>query len=302
MAEFDDLGTVEQPLDAGALAQTGEELTGQAEPPPEETDSLFGEPPPDPNDPNYKYWQGAYTKTRQHDRQRDSQRYGKLESEHQQFGEVLRNFYTSDEYALQVLRQRFPQLASRLSLDGTLSPGTQNGAPSTEGVLTQHLLAGLDPDLQFLAPRLGPAIEAAMQAYVGQAVRPLQQQTEQQQVATRRAQEDELLAALDSQHPGWEARYGPQMKALDDFLNSDALTHPTFGDKYSLYLRLLNPDLARVDAARSMSAASRARLVTGRAGRTSSPATEQQVLSAKNSAEAFRLAAQAAMQELRRGA
>lgn len=294
MAEFDDLGS-DGVVSDGASVQTGEAMDGQAEPP--GTQELFSpEQPDDPNDPNWKYWQAAYTRGRQ----RDRERYGKLEQEHAQFGVVLRNFYTSDEYALQVMRQRFPQLAGRLSLDST-SSGVSAGPGGSSG-LTQALEQHLGPDLAFLAPRLGPVLEQVLSSYVGQAIRPLQQQSEQQQAAARRSKEDELLSVLDAQHPGWEDRYGGQMRALDDFLNSDALTHPQFGDKYSLYLRLLNPDMARVDAARSLSEAGRGRVITGRAGPTSRPTIAQQVSNAKTNADAFRLAAQAAIAELRRGA
>src|SRR5262252_6830479 len=131
MAEFDDLGS-DGVVSDGASVQTGEAMDGQAEPP--GTQELFSpEQPDDPNDPNWKYWQAAYTRGRQ----RDRERYGKLEQEHAQFGDVLRNFYTSDEYALQVMRQRFPQLAGRLSLDST-SSGVSAGPGGSSG-LTQAL-------------------------------------------------------------------------------------------------------------------------------------------------------------------
>src|SRR5262249_46999537 len=115
MAEFD-YGTDDRTPGAGADEQTdlgggGPAAGGPGRHEDGTTPDPFssGEVSDDPNDPQYKRWQAAYTRSRQ----RDRERYGKMEQEHQQFGQVLRDFYASDEYALQVLRQRFPQLAGR---------------------------------------------------------------------------------------------------------------------------------------------------------------------------------------------
>lgn len=299
MAEMD-FGTDGLALDAGALGQTDESGTGLAEGLSDGTpaDRLLAEdgaPGPD-DDPQYKYWQGAYTKSRQ----RDRERYGKLETEHTQFGEVLRNFYTSDEYALQVLRQRFPQLAGRLSLDGATAPRTSE--TPTGGQLEGLLAQSLGDDLAFLAPRLGPVLERVITAAVSSALAPDRQRTEQREAAERKTQEEAIFAKLDGQYPGWEARYATKMQALDAFLGSDALHHPDFGDRHELLLRLLTPDLARVEAARSMGEAARGRVTSGRAGRPGQPNVQEQARAAPNNADAWEIAAQAALRDWRRGA
>ena len=253
----------------------------------EEGDRFAAETPPDPNDPQYKYWQGAYTKTVEHYRKK----YQPLEAEHKQYGDVLRQFYQSDEYALQVLRQRFPQLANRLSMDGTPArTGTHPAATdsSIEGILRESL----GEDLGFLAPSLAPAIERAIQSRV----EPLAQQTAAQQKAAREAEQTRLMAEMDTQYPGWEART-TEMTDIQRFLTSDATTHPKYGNKLALLLKLVNPDLARVEAARSMTSAGRARLTTGRAGPASVPNIDEAVRGAKTTADAFRLAAEAALRE-----
>ena len=74
MAE--DFETLDDALDADAAGQTdlgesqdaGAQDGGQGTTDPEA--HPFGETPADPNDPQYKHWQAAYTKTRQRDRQR----------------------------------------------------------------------------------------------------------------------------------------------------------------------------------------------------------------------------------------
>ena len=305
MAEMD-LGTDDLPLDAGALGQTDEGQSGLADATTDGTpeERFTDETPPDPTDPNYLYWQGAYTKSRQ----RDREKYGTLEGEHKQFGDVLRNFYTSDEYALQVLRQRFPHLAGRLSLDGAPAPGTGPGQASragetpTSGQVEGLLAQSLGEDLAFLAPRLGPVIERVIATAVSSALAPDRQRSEQREAAERKQQEEAIFAKLDGQYPGWEARYATKMQALDAFLGGDALSHPEFGSRHELLLRLLNPDLARVEAARSMGEAARGRVTSGRAGRPGQPNIAEQARAAPNSAEAWEIAAQAALRDWRRGA
>jgi hypothetical protein len=296
-------GTDDQEPEAGADELQTEQAPGGQTDTPEEPgeDALLdkdGTVAPDPTDPNYKYWQGAYTQTRQ----RDRERYGKLEGEHKQFGDVLRQFYQSDEYALQVLRQRFPQLATKLSLDGT--PASEAGTPtggSTSRVV-QLLESKLGSDLAFLAPRLGPVLEEVIRASLTEAITPLHRQTEERAALDRKREEDRLLTEMDSQYPGWEPRYGSKMQDLDAFLGSDQLTHPVYGNRYQLLYKLLNGDQARIDATRAMNHAAHSRLTTGRAGRESQPNIDEQVLKAKSNTEAFMLAAEAAARELgRRG-
>jgi hypothetical protein len=255
-----------------------------------------GAGPEDPNDPQYKYWQGAFSRTRQHDRER----YGKLESEHQQFGEVLRNFYNDDAYALQVLRQRFPQIANQITLsNGTPGPmaGTTR-AGSGESLATQLLQDSLGEDLTFLAPRLGPPIERVVDAMVQARLAPFQQQIQQREEQARKSTTDKLMAQLDGQHPGWEARHGKDMRELDAFLGSDQVEHPRFGNRYEILHRVVNPDINRVDAVRSMQNAGRNRLSTGRSGRQSTPDPTEAIVKARTNSEAFRLAAEAAMRDL----
>jgi hypothetical protein len=301
MAE-EETGTT--PLDDGMGAEEQTDLEEPTQAVPDDqgdaADPLLdktGAGPEDPTDPNYKYWQAAYTQTRQ----RERAQYGKVEAEHKQFGEVLRNFYQDDGYALQVLRQRFPQLAHQLSLGPQGMPQSipQNTLQAQPVNPTVQLLEqSLGEDLAFLAPRLGPVLEQVIQAGIKAGLAPIEQQTQQQQAAARKSTEDALLAEMDSAHPGWEARYGKDMQELDAFLNSDALSHPKFGNKYQLLLKLVNPDLTRVDAVRSLGNAARSRLTTGRTGRQSQPDPTESILKARTNSDAFRLAAEAAMREM----
>ena len=298
MAE--DFETSEDSLDADAAGQTDpgerQDAEGQESGTPDTDAHPFGEVPPDPSDPQYKYWQAAYTKTRQKDRER----FGTLEAEHKQFGDVLRQFYQSDEFALQTLRNRFPHLASRLNTDGdTRAPGQSHQASQGQtSPVVQMLEQRLGDNLAFLAPSLGPVIEEVVRALTQEAVTPLKRQSDAQAAQQRKREEDRLMGEIDAEFPGWEGRYGTDMKALEAFLASEELSHPKFGSRYKLLMQALNPDLARIDAAREMDRASRGRVTTGRTGRPAQPSIAQDITKAKTNADAFALAAQAAMREL----
>lgn len=288
MAEFDGITPESDlPLD-GQTIEDATPLEGGAQ------DSLEGDQPGDPNDPQYKYWQGVYTRTRQRERQTHQAN----EEQRQQYADVLRNFYTSDEYALQVLRQRFPHLASRLSLDGA---GGQSVPQQTSGAAREILAQRLGQDLGFLAGPLGDAMEQLIEQALARAVGPLQQETRDAREAQRRDARARALAEADSAFPGWEAQHGSAMQELEQFLASDQLVHPKYGNRYQVLLKMLSPDNARVDALRTMQDAARNRVTTGRAGRTITPDISKQIREAPNNSEAFRLAAQAALAELRRG-
>jgi hypothetical protein len=162
--------------------------------------------------------------------------------------------------------------------------------------LAQHL----GDDLAFLAPRLGPVLERAIQSAIQGAVGPLHEQTRQSQQTARQAEEERMMAEMDSAHPGWEARYGTDMQQLDKFLASTQLSHPKYGNKYQLMLRLLDSDASRVEAARTMAQAGRNRLATGRTGSATQSNIDDRIRKATTDSEAFRLAAEAALAETRR--
>jgi|SRR5919108_2360793 hypothetical protein len=268
-----------------------------AEPPPtapEEGDEPLqgdGEVPQDPA-AAHKYWQGAYTRSRQKDREK----YGKLESEHGQYQQLLTRFYQDEAYAKQVLAQRFPQLAAQIV--GQPGPAP-HGTPASPASGVTHQLQQSLGDYGFLAPALGPVLERVIAEQVQQRLSPFEQRTQQQAEQARQAEETRLLAAMDAAHPGWESSYGTQMQELNAFLASDALTHPKFGDKYTLFYRLLNPDAARIAATREMANAARQRTGFGRSGRSSVPNVQEQVRTADTARDAFKLAAEAAMQTQR---
>ena len=249
---------------------------------------------PDDLESARKYWQAAYTRSRQKDRER----YGKVEQEHQQYQQLLANFYQDDNYAMQVIRQRFPQLANQISQNGQ---GQQTPTPSDNNVsseLTQQLQQG---EFGFLGSEFGPAIERyvneRIQQEVEKRVGPIEQRSQQQIESERQAEEKRLLAEMDGKYPGWEENHRTDLEELDKFLASDRLTHPKFGNKYEVYYKLINPDAARSEAIEAMQNAAKRRTSFSRSGRGSVPNSSEQVRKAQSNRDAFMLAAKFASEE-----
>ena len=249
-----------------------------------------GDVPDDPSEA-HKYWQAAATRWRRADREK----YGRIEDEHGKYRDMLAQFYQNDDYARQVLAQRFPELAA--SIRGPGQP-TRSQTPTSPDTFVSELEQSLG-DYGFLAQALGPALSQLIDKHVQSRIAPIEQRTTQQADQARRLQENELLSAMDTKYEGWEESYGAKMRELDDFLASDALTHPVFGSKYELYYRMLQPDAARVAAAREMGEAAKRRTSLGRTGRTPASNVQDEVRKADLSdAEAFQLAAKAASEEV----
>lgn len=268
-------------------ADPGEAATGDEVP-------TLGEAPGD-DDPQgqaaYRHWQGVFTRHRE----RDVAENRKLRDEHAQFSDVLARFNRDDDFALGILRERFPHLATQLAGQSSAQRQPQAGQQGTTAadLLQQHL----GQDLGFLAPSLAPAIEAVVNQLVGSKVGPLEQRISKQSEEARQREEDRLMVKMDSINEHWRERYGADMKELDDFMAGDALEHPKFGSKYELYHKLLNPDAARIEAARGMGNAARRAVRTGRSGETPAPNVAQQMARASNDKAAWDLAVNAAIAE-----
>lgn len=229
---------------------------------------------------HWKRMQAAFTKGRQKDRE--------TARALQEKAAMVDKFNSDPQFALNTVMQVAPLLGIRLEPMHPGTPTPPSGTPGqgglTEDALTKLLQDKLGPDVAFLAPALAPALLNVVKDVSQAAMAPLQQQlegqTRQQQLAAiqaREAEENALMQALDARMPGWEEEYGEQMQALDAFLGSDQLTHPQFGNKYELYLRLLAPGLSRVEAVKEVQRASRNGIRTGRTGGQTQSSLVQQI-------------------------
>ncbi len=240
------------------------ETSSDATPPAAQTEDTFFDPAqlsPELQD-QWKKMQASFTRARQKDRE--------TARAAQEKAQLVDRMNSDPAFAKDLITFLAPKVGLALAGSGSTptTPATPQASPLADTVMAA-LTDRLGPELAFLAPALAEAVQQATKA----AVSPLERQaaeqvhlTRAQQEAARKAEEDRLMAELDAQYPAWEAEYGTKMEALDAFLASDQLTHPEFGNKYQLYLRLLSPDTARVSAIKQMGDAARRGVRTGRAG------------------------------------
>lgn len=209
--------------------------------------------------------------------------------------DMLDRFRSEPEFAASVIRQE----AARLGITLPLASGQPGGAaPSGErppAQLVEAIRANLPPELQWMAEAQAAAYWAANKLTLA----PLMQRTQASDKAQREAQFDDLAEQLSAEMPGWE-EHEDEISELLDFLQSDAMTHRTFGSKLKLLAQMVMGNGAAVsEAARRMSEAGRNRTATGQPGRATTDNFTDRIRKAPTDQEAWKLAADAALQELK---
>lgn len=243
----------------------------------------------DPNlDKAFRQMQSAYTK--------------KLEKVKgvEQAADLVNRFNSDPEFAKQTILQRAQQLGLHVGMAGQPAQPSQPAAGQAPQSMVDRIKSSLDPSLQWLAPQLANAFYPAVQ----EAVQPLQQQLGQSKQTLAEQQFDELSSKLPA---GWEA-HEDDMTALLDFLKSDRMTDKRFGSKLDLlYKTVRGGDYAATEALTRMANAAKNRTTTGQAGRQTTDNLKDRLLKTSRSSsgprgfnEAFKIAAQAAEEEMRR--
>lgn len=240
--------------------------------------------------PHWKRMQGTFTKRMQEFRaQRDKVAdYDRLMSD--------------AEYARQVVLEAAPRLGL------TVTTGNGNGNPATvkapasgdraPSELIDAVKGQLSPELAWMADSIANAHWAANKMTLA----PLLQRQQQDTMRTRQAEYERLAADLSEVAPGWDEKES-EMSELLAYLKSDDMNHPKFGSKLALlYNGVSGNEAAQVTATRRMVATARAKSSQSRTtGRTIDNLPER-IRSAKTDQDAFRLAAEAAVEQLKRGA
>ena len=206
----------------------------------------------------------------------------------------IREFYQNPAYRRQVLQQ----FANELGQTSTATkPGAQ--APAT---LVEKIKSSLAPELQWMAPSLADANWTVMQ----ETIAPLQQQQAQREQQSLESAYDGAATALSQKFPGWEESEDEMGTVYDWLVDKQSnYTHPKYGNKLEALYKLTqmitgNTGLMRAEALRATSEASRARTVTGQAGRPAQENTTEKIRVARTPREAFALAAKAAEDEMRK--
>lgn len=224
----------------------------------------------------WKRMQASFTKGRQRDRElaRTATEAGRAAAEK---AAMVDRFNTDPTFALQTIMQIAPQLGIAVSRNeqrtSSLPERTSDNSAASLATLEATLVEKLGENYRWMAPSVARAVLEASEQATNAGLKPLRQALEdQQRQAAQQAQraidleETRIREELDARFPDWQERHGAQMRELDAFLASNALTHPSFGSKHELYLRLLNPAGFRADAVRELGRAAANRVATGRGG------------------------------------
>lgn len=208
--------------------------------------------------------------------------------------QIVERFYNDRDFAFQTVAQWAAQNGFAVQPVGAQQHQQAQQQVQPQGDmpagLVEQVKASLPPELQWMAESQAKAQWAAAQMLL----KPLVQQTQQQQRQAVEQEWDKLAEELTQQAPGWEEHEG-EMTELYDFLQSQKLSHPKFGSKHQLLYNLVTSNAAATaQVAKRMTQAAKNRPSSGiTTGKTASNLMDR-VRQAKTSQDAFRLAAQAA--------
>ena len=239
--------------------------------------------------PIFKKMQGAYTKKMQE------------AAEWRRQAEIVERFNNDRDFGFQTVAQWAARNGFSLAPVGAgqgQQPQAQQQAFQRQGQADPRLIetikANLPPELQWMAEAQAPALQQAVQ----QMLAPLAQQLVQaQQQATRQVMErewDDLAGQLSDVAPGWEEHENEMIELLE-FLRGTTMKHSKYGSKHALLYNLVTGNAAATaQVTRRMQQAATNRPSSGMTtGRTTSNLADR-IRNAKNSTDAFKLAAQAA--------
>lgn len=209
--------------------------------------------------------------------------------------DLVQRFNNDPDFAAQVIQQRAAQLGLNLGRQTTAptsTPPTQQ-EPPTEFV--EAMRQQFPEELQWMVPYQAKAWWAANQ----KAIEPIMQKLS----AHDQTRADELWAeaesAMDEKYPHWRDDEDA-LAELTTFLRSPQLRHAKYGNKIEILWKALKGEALGVsEATRRMSQAGRNRVSTGSSLRATTDNVTERVKQAKTSNEAFRIAAQAALDEMK---
>ena len=234
--------------------------------------------------PIWKKMQGAYTKRMQEI------------APIREKAAIVERFYNDREFAFQTVAQWAAQNGYSIAPVGAAQQQFQQPAaqPQRQGDVPRELVesikANLPDELQWMAESQAKAQWAAAQMML----KPLVEQQKQTQQSQLAQEWDRLAEELTESAPGWE-EHEPEMAELLNFMQGPQMRHPKYGSKHQLLYNLVNSNAAATaQVAKRMNAAVKNRPSSGiTTGRTATNFADR-IKQAKNSQEAFRLAAQAA--------
>lgn len=209
-------------------------------------------------------------------------------------------FYSDRNFAYQTLLGWAAQNGYQLAPIGQQPNGQQqqpgqtrstNGGPPPE--LVESIKQTLPPELQWMAESQAAAYWAANQI----AMKPFQQQQQQAQQAQIDQAYEEAAAELREKAPDWEQQEA-ELSQLWDFLISPQMKHSKYGNKLELLWNLKNGNATAVaEAVKRQQSAVRNRSSSSMGSTRTVNNLQDRIRKAPNSRDAFKLAAEAAMEK-----
>ena len=198
-------------------------------------------------------------------------------------------------------RQSIEQWAQQQGVTLTFGDGTTAARPTTTGTagvpadFIAAVEAELPPELKWMARPLAASTWKAQ----GHLIAPFIKETRAKEASGRTAEYDEMAEELTATAPGWEARED-EMAELLDFLRGPEMRSRRWGSKLQLLHGLVTGNASATrEAVRRMGEAARSRTATGVPGRSTAPNIAERVRVAKTDHDAWKLAAEHAVEELR---
>jgi DNA-binding transcriptional MerR regulator len=215
---------------------------------------------------------------------------------------IVDRFYQDRNFAQQTLIQWAAQNGYQLAPIGQQAQSGQqqqartNGGPPPE--LVDAIKQSLPPELQWMAESQAAAHWTANQL----SMKPFQERDQQfqaQQQQQKQAQIDqayeEAAAELREKAPDWEQKE-TELTQLWDFLTSSQMKNQKFGNKLELLWNMLNGGAtATAEATRRMTSAVKNRSSSSMGSTRTVNNLQDRIRQAPNSRDAFKIAAQAAM-------
>lgn len=211
---------------------------------------------------------------------------------------LVERFWADPAFARQTIEQWAQQTGTPLSFGaGTASP-TLTTHPT--GTLPAELVSAIEAELPAELRWMARSLAASQWKAQAHLLAPFIRDSQQKEASAREAEYDTHAAQLSETAPGWEA-HEDDMSDLLDFLQSKALQHRRWGSKLQVLHALVTGNAtATREAVRRIGDAARNRVSTGGPGRSTTTNIADRVRQAKSDHEAFEIAAQHAVEELRR--
>lgn len=212
---------------------------------------------------------------------------------------LVDQFWSDQDFARQTIQQWAQQNGVTLNFgDGrpAASPAASAGASNVPQELVSAIEAELPQELRWMARALAASSWKAQ----GHLIEPLMKKTQAQEASTRTAEYETLAEELSETAPGWQT-HEDDMSELLDFLRGPSMRSKRWGSKLQVLHGIVTGGaVATREAVRRIGDAARNRTSTGMAGRSTTTNITERVRGAKTDQEAWKIAAEHAVEELRR--